>query len=76
MARPRLDSIKVPTRQRILKAAEHHFGRAGYAEASLAEIAADAGIRRASLLYHFESKDRLYQSVLETLFEALSLIHI
>ncbi|MEC7750005.1 MAG: TetR/AcrR family transcriptional regulator [Myxococcota bacterium] len=72
MARPRLDSIKIPTRQRILKAAEHHFAVAGFAEASLADIAGDAGIRRASLLYHFESKQSLYQSVLETLFKALA----
>ena len=41
MARPRLDSIKIPTRQRILKAAEHHFAVAGFAEASLADIAKD-----------------------------------
>ena len=53
MARPRLVSIKIPTRVRILSAAEARFGAAGFAEASLADIAADAGIRRASLLYHF-----------------------
>ena len=71
MARPRQDTIKVPTRRRLLEAAEACFGRDGFAEATLADIASKAGIRRASLLYHFSSKEGLYQAVLERLFQAL-----
>ena len=57
MARPRKDSVKIPTKTRILTAAEDQFGQYGYSSASLADIASRAGIRRASLLYHFASKD-------------------
>ena len=72
MARPRKDSVKIPTKTRILAAAEHQFGQYGYSSASLAEIASSAGIRRASLLYHFSSKDVLYRAVQEALFADLA----
>lgn len=72
MARPRLDSIKVPTQTRILAAAERRFAVSGFAETSLADIAEDAGIRRASLLYHFASKEVLYQALVEELFAGLA----
>ena len=56
MARPRLDSIKIPTRQRILKAAEHHFAVAGFAEYLWTRRRGDtAGI----FVLPFESKQAL-----------------
>ena len=71
MARPKLGTNKVPTNQRILEAAEQAFGQLGFDRATLADIASEAGIRRPSLLYHFESKDVLYEAVIRRVFDAL-----
>lgn len=71
MGRPRRDAHAVPTNERILLAAEVAFAREGYRGARLEDIAAAAGIRRPSLLYHFKTKERLYAAVTHRLFEAL-----
>lgn len=47
------------------------FARDGFAQARLADIAAGADIRRPSLLYHFTSKERLYEAVVERSFARL-----
>lgn len=44
------------TRERILDVALELFARKGYAETSLREVAAELGITKAALYYHFESK--------------------
>lgn len=54
------------TRKRILDAAYKLFRRRGYTRVSMDEIAAVAAVTKRTLYYHFESKDALLASVLET----------
>jgi AcrR family transcriptional regulator len=54
------------TRKQILDAAYRLFRRQGYSRVSIDEIASAAKITKKTLYYHFESKDALLASVLET----------
>ncbi|MHC6225620.1 TetR/AcrR family transcriptional regulator [Pseudomonas sp. X10] len=49
-----------PSASRICDAAAGHFAEHGYDASSLSEIAAQAGMRKASLYAHFANKDALY----------------
>lgn len=69
MGRPKA-AESADTRARILAAATSAFAQVGY-DAKLANIAEVAGVRRPSLLYHFESKHDLYCAVVRETFEAL-----
>ena len=71
MARPKKDPSKEPTKDRLLRAAEEVFGTKGYHGANLEEIADAVGIRRPSLLYHFEDKATLYKAVVRAGFKEL-----
>lgn len=51
----------------ILKAAETVFARAGFGGATMAEIAARAGLPKANLHYYFRSKQALYRAVLRNI---------
>jgi TetR/AcrR family transcriptional regulator len=53
------------TRAAILAAAERHFAERGFEAARLEDIAADVGIRRAAIFYHFPDKQELYAAVLD-----------
>lgn len=52
-------------RDQILRAAARAFGRAGFAATSLDDVAREAGVTRAILYRHFDSKADLYRAVLE-----------
>lgn len=58
-------------RETLLRIAAEGFAAEGYAGASLASIAARAGIRKSSLLHHFESKDALYDEVFAAMLDDL-----
>jgi AcrR family transcriptional regulator len=49
----------------ILRAAARMFGRGGYAGTSMDEIAAEAGVSKLMLYRHFNSKQELYEAILE-----------
>ena len=53
------------TSKKILDAAQKLFARKGYEGVSLREIAAEGGVNLASIVYYFDSKDGLYEAVLE-----------
>lgn len=71
MARPVRSPTETPTEERLLDAAERLFGAAGFHGVALAEVAQDAGIRRPSLLYHYDTKEALYLAVLKRGFEQI-----
>jgi len=59
------------TRRRVLEAAEQHFAEHGFAAARLEDVAADVGVKRAALFYHFRDKRDLHEAVLQDVFGAL-----
>ncbi|HZU68612.1 MAG TPA: TetR/AcrR family transcriptional regulator [Ktedonobacteraceae bacterium] len=53
------------TQQAILEAALRVFARAGISAATLEDIAAEAGVTRGTLLWHFHSKDELLSAIIK-----------
>lgn len=49
------------TRAAVLEAASEIFSRAGFDAASLADIAAAAGVKKALVQYHFATKEQLWR---------------
>lgn len=60
------------TRASILEAASEHFAANGFSGARVDKIAETAGINKRMLYYYFESKDALFQSVMEDVFLQVS----
>ena len=61
-------------KQRILDAAAAIFAKKGYGAASIAIIGQEAGVSKATVFHHFETKEKLYQQVLLYTFETVSKI--
>ncbi len=61
---PDLTTSEPETRERILSAAEEQFRQFGPNKTSMEEIAAHAGLARATLYLHFSGKGKLYEALL------------
>lgn len=71
MGRPKKIEGQIPTRERILSAAEMAFSESGLNGVRLSQIAENVGIRAPSLLYHFPTKQALYNEVIKRIFSQL-----
>jgi TetR/AcrR family transcriptional regulator len=60
------------TRDRAIEAAMLSFGDRGYEATSLDMVAADLGIRKQSVLYHFGTKEGLLEAVIDSAAEELA----
>ncbi len=68
------DARTTKQRDLILRAAEKEFALKGFTGARVDKIARAAGIEKASLYYHFRSKEDLYQAVLSEVTQAFTLL--
>src|SRR5258708_23007248 len=59
-------------KEEILDVATSLFAERGYDGASMNDVAERVGMRKASLFYHFATKDALYEAVLNRLIERLA----
>lgn len=57
------------TRERIIASAARVFARKGYHGASLDEVAADAGLTKGAVYWHFQSKSDLFLVLLDARFQ-------
>ena len=72
MVRPRKNLSSSDTATLLRARALIHFGRFGFANTSLFDVAEDVGVTRTSLLYHFKSKEKLYDAVVQEAFFQIS----
>ena len=63
------DQVPLNARERVLNVAEILFRHRGYNVVTMRDIAEEVGIRQASLYYHFPSKEQLFITVIEQVFE-------
>lgn len=59
------DNSSIPTKKRILNAAEEVFSEKGYDGASVSEIAKRAGISKTQIFYYFENKKDLLNDIIK-----------
>src|SRR5579883_1013078 len=62
-----------PRKEEILDIATELFAERGYEGTSMNDVAARVGMRKASLFYHFATKDLLYEAVLDRLVSGFAL---
>ena len=61
--------IQIKKRALILNAAERVFARYGFSGSRLKEIAKEAGLPKANILYYYKSKEALYRYVCQDILE-------
>jgi TetR/AcrR family transcriptional regulator len=64
MLRTTRDAAAGTARERILRAAAHLYAQHGFRGTSLREVAEAAGVTRPLVLYHFESMEKLFSTLL------------
>ena len=64
--------LQLSEKEKILDACFEVFVRSGYTKTSTAMLAEAAGISKALIFHHFESKKKLYVCVLERCFEKMA----
>jgi TetR/AcrR family transcriptional regulator len=60
-----------PRKEEILEVATRLFAERGYEGTSMNDVAEHVGMRKASLFYHFATKDSLYESVVDRIIASL-----
>jgi len=60
---------RVDTRETILETAAHLFSTLGYTKTSLSQVAREAHVSKALILWHFENKERLFSAALQRTLE-------
>lgn len=71
VARQRRTTDPVRTREAILASATRLFSERGYAATSIGDVAADAGVTKSLVQYHYQSKEALWQAALTAQVEPL-----
>jgi AcrR family transcriptional regulator len=64
--------VRIQTRDEILRVAGELFTRYGFRGTSLKDIASEVGCSKATLLYHFESKDAILLALVAPASQALA----
>ena len=59
------------THERILKSAVEHFKARGFSGASIRQICTDAGVTNGAFYAHFESKEDLFERIVEPVLKGL-----
>lgn len=68
----RFETLDSAQKARLLAAAQAEFSEHGYEDASLARIAAAAGISKGTIYYYFADRDDLYATIVLQLVEAVA----
>jgi AcrR family transcriptional regulator len=66
------DAPQQETRDRLIAAARTVIGRSGLRGARMEDIAAEAGVSRAAVYYHFNSKDDLAAALVDDIFRGIT----
>ena len=65
-------AVGTDSRREILRVAEDIFANKGYVPTTTREIAEAAGVTKGLLFYHFQTKQQLYMTVVESVMDSMS----